>query len=106
MMRRFMHGRSRMTADMDRVRAAVRDLVETGRTDEWLAKLPDHALLSLAAPLEMLTFQYYLDPPRDRYLLRAAQVACQTMAPCLDDCPEDLATAFRRLAEAVDGNGR
>lgn len=90
-------------ADMDRVRDAVRGLVETGRTDEWLATLPDHALVRLAAPLEMLTFQYYLDPPRDRHLLRAATVACQTMAGCLDDCPDDLAAAFRRLDGALAG---
>jgi hypothetical protein len=82
---------------MDRVRDAVRGLVETGKTDEWLATLPDHALMRLAAPLEMLTFQYYLDPPRDRHLVRAARVACATMAECLDDCPDDLAAAFRQL---------
>jgi hypothetical protein len=92
--------------DMDRVRAAVRDLVETGRTDEWLAELGDQALVHLAAPLEMLTFQYYLDPPRDRHLLRAARVACETMAPCLDDCPADLADVLRRLETAVEGESR
>ena len=92
--------------DMDRVRAAVRDLVETGRTDEWLAELPHQALVHLAAPLEMLTFQYYLDPPRDRHLLRAARVACETMAPRLDDCPADLAGVLRRLEAAVEGESR
>jgi hypothetical protein len=95
---KIMAGRGRRTpADMDRVRDAVRGLVETGKTDEWLATLPDHALVRLAAPLEMLTFQYYLDPPRDRHLVRAARVACATMAECLDDCPDDLAAAFRQL---------
>jgi hypothetical protein len=102
-MRRLVARRRAPDADLDRVRSAVRALVETGRTDEWLAELPDHALVHLAAPLEMLTFQYYLDPPRDRHLLRAARVACETMAPCLDDCPDDLAAAFRRLAAAVEG---
>jgi hypothetical protein len=96
----------RRPADVDRVRAAVRELVETGRTDEWLAELPDHALVHLAAPLEMLTFQYHLDPPRDRHLLRAAGVACETMAPYLDDCPDDLAAALRGLARAVEGESR
>lgn len=92
-------------ADMDRVRAAVRGLVETNRLDDWLATTPDHALTRLAAPLEMLAFQYYLDPPRDRHLLRAARVARDTMAPCLDECPVDLAAAFRRLGAAIDGTG-
>jgi len=96
-------GRRAAPADMDRVRDAVRGLVETGKTDEWLATLPDHALVRLAAPLEMLTFQYYLDPPRDRHLVRAARVACHTMADCLADCPEDLAAAFRRLDGALAG---
>jgi hypothetical protein len=93
------------TADMTEVRAAVRGLVETGRTDEWLATLPDHALVRFAAPLEMLTFQYHLDPPRDRHLLRAARVAYRDMAACLDDCPDDLADAFRRLGEALEDDG-
>jgi hypothetical protein len=93
----------RRPADVDRVRVAVRELVDTGRTDEWLAGLPDDALVHLAAPLEMLTFQYHLDPPRDRHLLRAAGVACETMAPYLDDCPDDLAAALRGVARAVEG---
>jgi hypothetical protein len=96
-------GGRRAPADMDWVRAAVRELVETGKTDEWLATLPDHALVRLAAPLEMLTFQYYLDPPRDRHLVRAARVACATIADCLDDCPGDLAAVFRRLDGALVG---
>lgn len=91
-------------ADMGRVRAAVRDLVETDRLDAWLATTPDHALTRLAAPLEMLTFQYYLDPPREKHLLRAARVAHDTMSSCLDDCPVDLAAAFRRLGTAIEGN--
>ena len=110
MMIKIMTGQRRrrtVPADLDRVRDAVRELVETGQTDEWLATLPDHALVRLAAPLEMLTFQYYLDPQREKHLLRAARVACATMADCLADCPDDLATAFRRLDGALgEGEAR
>jgi hypothetical protein len=110
MMIKIMMGQRRRRAapaNMDRIRDAVRGLVETGKTDEWLATLPDHALMRLAAPLEMLTFQFYLDPPRDRHLVRAARVACATMAECLDDCPDDLAAAFRQLDGALaDGEAR
>ena len=88
---------------MTEVREAVRELVETDRLDDWLATTPDHALTRLAAPLEMLTFQYYLDPPREKHLLRAARVAHDTMSSCLDDCPADLATRFRRLGAAIEG---
>jgi hypothetical protein len=87
--------------DMDRVRDAVRALVETGRDDAWLAEVPDEALVRLVAPLEMLTFQYYLDPQRERHLARAAQVACEAMEDHLDTCPADLAEAFRRLRAAL-----
>lgn len=89
---------------MTLVRDAVRELVEADRLDDWLATTPDHALTRLAAPLEMLTFQYYLDPPREKHLLRAARVAHDTMAPCLDDCPVDLAAKFRRLGAAIEGD--
>lgn len=102
-MRKLLARRRTPEGDPAAVRVAVRALVETGRTDEWLAELPDHALVHLAAPLEMLTFQYYLDPPRDRHLVRAAREAYRMMAPCLADCPDDLATAFRRLADAIEG---
>jgi hypothetical protein len=86
---------------MSRVRDAVRALVESGRSDAWLAEVPDEVLLRLVAPLEMLTFQYYLDPPRERHLLRAARVACEAMEDQLDACPADLAEAFRRLRTAM-----
>ncbi len=84
-----------------RVRAAVRDLVESEQSDEWLAEVPDEVLLRLVAPLEMLTFQYYLDPPRERHLVRAARAAYDGMAAHLDACPADLAEAFRRLRAAL-----
>jgi hypothetical protein len=87
--------------DMGRVREAVRALVETGRGDAWLTEVPDEVLLRFVAPLEMLTFQYYLDPPRDRHLARAARVACESMEDHLDACPADLAEAFRHLQAAL-----
>jgi hypothetical protein len=86
---------------MSRVRGAVRALVEAERSDLWLTEVPGEALMQLAAPLEMLTFQYYLDPPSDRHLLRAARVACDGMEDHLDACPADLAAAFRRLRAAM-----
>jgi hypothetical protein len=88
--------------DMSRVREAVRALVETGRSDAWLTEVPDEVLLRFVAPVEMLTFQYYLDPPRDRHLVRAARVACEAMADHLDACPADLAEAFRNLRAALE----
>lgn len=87
--------------DMDRLREAVRALVETGRGDAWLTEVPDEVLLRFVAPMEMLTFQYYLDPPRDRHLARAARVACESMEDHLDACPADLAEAFRHLRAAL-----
>jgi hypothetical protein len=89
------------TADVQRVRDAVRDLVETERSDLWLAQLPDEALVRLVAPLEMLTFHYHLDPPRDRHLVRAARVAWAAMSEHLDACPADLAAALRRVGSAI-----
>jgi hypothetical protein len=88
-------------ADIQRIRDAVRDLVETERSDVWLAELPDEALIRLAAPLEMLTFQYHLDPPCDRHLVRAARVACEAMSQHLDACPADLAAALRHVGSAL-----
>jgi hypothetical protein len=99
----WIHGwrRRPATADIQRVRDAVRYLVETERSDVWLAELPDEVLLRLMAPLEMLTFQYHLDPPRDRHLVRAARVACEAMSQHLDACPADLAAALRHIGSAV-----
>lgn len=87
--------------DVGRVREAVRDLVDTGRCDTWYEVVPDEVLIRFAAPLEVLTFQYYLDPPRDRHLIRAARAACEAMDGHLNDCPADLAEAFRRLRAAI-----
>jgi len=87
---------------MTRIRDAVRALVETDRSDAWFTEVPGDVLMRLAAPLEMLTFQYYLDPPRERHLLRAARVACDAMEHHLDACPADLAEAFRRLRAAME----
>jgi hypothetical protein len=97
--------RKRRERDMGRVREAVRALVDTERCDAWFAEVPGEVLVRLAAPLEMLTFQYYLDPPRDRHLLRAAQVAYEAMEDHLDACPADLAEAFRRLRAAMATEG-
>lgn len=91
--------------DMARVRDAVRSLVETGRGDAWLTEVPDEVLLRYVAPMEMLAFQYYLEPPRDRHLARAAHVACESMADHLDACPADMAEAFRQLRAALAPGG-
>lgn len=88
--------------DMRRVREAVGELVESGQRDVWLADLPDEVLTAFVAPLEMLTFQYYLDPPRDRLLVRAAKVACEAVEEHLDACPASLAGAFSRLRAALN----
>ena len=88
-------------ADMGRVREAVGELVENGQRDAWFADLPDEVLTAFVAPLEMLTFQYYLDPPRDRLLARAAKVACAAMDQHLGACPASLAGALSRLRAAL-----
>jgi hypothetical protein len=88
---------------MRRVRGAVRSVVESPRFDDWLLEVPDRILVNIAAPLEMLTFQYYLDPPRDRHLVRAARVACEAVEDDLHDCPADMAAVFRGLGDAVAG---
>lgn len=87
--------------DGPRLRAAVRDVVECERFDTWLDELPGDVLVRVAAPLEVLTFHYYLDPPRDRHLLRAARVAWESVEGCLPSCPRDMAEAFRRLSAVV-----
>jgi hypothetical protein len=87
--------------DVERLRAAVRGIVESGRFDDWLAEVPDEVLVQVAAPMEVLTFHYYLDPPRDRHLVRAARVACASVAGSLARCPHDMAGAFRGLSDAL-----
>lgn len=86
---------------MERVRSAVYDVVESPRMDAWLRELPDPILIAVAAPLEMLAFQYHLEPPSDRHLVRAARVACEAVETDLRDCPADFAEAFRSLGRAV-----
>jgi hypothetical protein len=97
--------RDRTGPDVARVRAAVRPLTDGDRLDAWLAEAPDEVLVRLVAPLEMLTFQYHLDPPRDRHLLRAARVTCEALHDHLDACPADLAEALRRLGDAMAPGG-
>lgn len=92
-------------ADMGRVREAVGELVESGQRDAWFAGLPDEVLTAFVAPLEMLTFQYYLDPPSDRLLVRAANVACAAMDEHLGACPTSLAGPFSRLRAALSTDG-
>jgi hypothetical protein len=88
-------------ADIQSVRDAIRDLVEAERSDVWFAELPDEVLVRFVAPLEMLTFQYLLDPPRDRHLVRAARVACEAMSQHLEACPADLAAALRHVGSVI-----
>jgi hypothetical protein len=83
------------------VRAAVKGVVEAERFDDWLLEVPEKALISMVAPLEMLQFQYYLEPPLARQLVRAARVCCAAVEGDLDGCPEDMVDAFARLAAAV-----
>lgn len=82
------------------VRTVVGQFIESGRFDEWLITVPDQVLNQIVAPFEMLIFQYYLDPPKDRYLIRAAQVACEAVQSSAG-CPEDL--TLRRLQDLVCG---
>lgn len=89
--------------DVQVVRAAVKGVVEAERFDDWLIEVPEQALISMVAPLEMLQFQYYLEPPQERHLVRAARVCCEAVEGGLDGCPEDMVTAFTRLAKAVVG---
>lgn len=89
--------------DVRRLRAALGDMIQSGRIDDWLAEVPDRVLVQVAAPFEMLTFQYYLDPPQDRHLVRAARVACETVGNSAADCPGDMTGAFRRLSALLSG---
>lgn len=83
------------------VRAAVRDVIEAPRYDAWLMEMPDEMLIRLAAPLEMLQFQFYVVPPLERHLVRAARVSCEACATGLESCPPDMQQAFRALANVV-----
>jgi hypothetical protein len=80
------------------LRSAIGRLVESDRIDAWVTGLPDEALIQFMAPLEMLSFQYYLDPPpHHRHLVKAARVTCESMHAVLDRCPPDLADALCRI---------
>ncbi len=83
------------------LRATVGRIVEADRFDGWLIELPDHVLVAVAAPLEMLGFQHYLTPPRDDLLVRAARVVWDSVADLLADCPADLAAEFASLGAAL-----
>lgn len=87
--------------DIRRVRTAVKGIVESVRFDDWLEEVPNEVLIQVAAPLEVLTFHYYLDPPKDRHLVRAARVAYESVVSSLPQCPDDMARAFRELSGAV-----
>ncbi|MFI6063448.1 hypothetical protein [Streptomyces sp. NPDC051286] len=89
------------TADLPSLRTAVVRIVEAKRFDGWLAEMPDHVLIQVAAPLEMLGFQHYLTPPQDDLLVRAARVVWDPVAGLLDDCPADLAAEFASLGATV-----
>jgi hypothetical protein len=89
--------------DVRLLRAALGDIIQSGRFDDWLAEVPDRVLVQVAAPFEMLAFQFYLDPPQDRHLVRAARVACETVENSSADCPADMSGAFRRLSALVFG---
>jgi hypothetical protein len=97
--------RASETKDLDvgLLRAAVGEIIQSGRFDDWLVAVPDQVLIQVAAPFEMLAFQYYLDPPQDRHLVRAVRVACETVENSSGDCPADMSGAFRRLSGMVVG---
>ncbi|MEU5696330.1 hypothetical protein [Actinosynnema sp. NPDC020468] len=87
--------------DTAEVRSAVRAVVEADDFDNWLLEIPEHVLIQLAAPLEMLQFQYYLTPPQPRHLIRAARVCCEAVDGDLDGCPPDMVAAFTNLIAVV-----
>jgi hypothetical protein len=89
--------------DMLLLRSTVGEVIESRRFDEWLVEVPDRVLVQIAAPFEMLTFQYYLDPPNDRHLVRAARVACDAVESSKQDCPEGMTHAFGQLSGVVSG---
>ncbi|MFF7181305.1 hypothetical protein [Streptomyces sp. NPDC008121] len=79
----------------------MENIVESDRFDGWLIETPDHVLVQIAAPLEMLQFQYFLTPPQDHLLVRASRVVWEAVAGLLDDCPDDLAAAFAALGASL-----
>lgn len=101
MLRRLLSSRAEQT-DYSAVRAAVKAVMDAPGFDTWLDVVPDNVLVAVAAPMEILQFHYYLEPPKDRHLARAARLTCEALAGKLTDCPDDMATLFRRLGEAVE----
>lgn len=96
-----MPGTSPDVTTLSAIRAAVAQIVESDRLDDWIRDASDSVLIRLMAPLEMLSFQYYRDPPSDKHLVRAARVTCEAMAEAIGDCPPDLARALRQLSGVV-----
>lgn len=87
--------------DQAELRAAVGGIVDAPRGADWLQEVPDRVLIEVAAPLEVLSFHYYLQPPSERHLARAARVACEAVRGELGGCPPDMAAAFRRLGRSL-----
>lgn len=87
--------------DIPRLRAAVADLVTLTHESDWLYHSPDEVLLAAAAPFEVLTFHYYLDPPKDQHLIRAARVMCEALADHVPQLPTEVASAFHSLRREV-----
>jgi len=94
-------GRHQEEAEPAAVRTAVGGIVEAPRFDDWLLEMPDHVLVQVVAPLEMLAFQFYVTPPQERLLLRAARVVWDAVDGLLPDCPADMAERFAALGAAV-----
>lgn len=94
-------------ADIDvvAVRSAVGALIGAEDYDSWLLSAAEGVLIRLAAPLEMLQFQYYLTPPQDRHLIRAALVCCEAAEAGLQGCPAHMIDAFAVLARELGGRG-
>ncbi|MFI6418113.1 hypothetical protein ACIBG6_12025 [Streptomyces sp. NPDC050842] len=93
--------RQREDVDIEPVSAAVARIVDADQFDRWLLELPDHVLVAVAAPLEMLGFHYHLTPRQDVLLVRAARVVWDAVADLLGDCPDDLAGEFALLGAAL-----
>lgn len=91
--------------DAGAVRSAVGALIGAEDYDSWLMTAAEDVLIRLAAPLEMLQFQYYLSPPQDRHLIRAARVCCEAAEGGLLGCPVHMIDAFAVLTRELAGPG-
>lgn len=87
------------------LRAAVAETLLAGDFDSWLISAEEPVLLRLAAPLEMLQFQYERQPPQDQHLLRAARVCCEAASSGLAGCPPSMVRGFEKLARIVQTAG-